>query len=303
LSGLFDGADSYLVAGQASADAYGAASHVWHGAEAYFPGEKITHMEVYTPGVDWTGAYPQLLITTVTVPPDPFEVKAYWHSLSKLGSPIQELIYGTSWEPAPSASLFLSADPWDRPSAIKSLLQVDLLTERLLEPDTLTVYAQADEGSYSEQGQAIQGSYTSLTPEVLTEGRYIRTRVEMDGVFVLRSLEERAAVNVELREARVYRVILAHDTTLKTGRSRELADPRRRMMDLRSMLGQVVMVDDGEVRRGRVLQVMTGEARQLGPAGKPGTWALVVPIMVSLLDHPFRWDGPHSYDTDRTWSG
>lgn len=295
------GGESYVLAGRRDQDAaYGAASHVWHGAEAVIP-SAIQHMKVYTMG--WASGQPQTLMTTGDDGSPPV-VKAYWQSLSKSGTPLQEMLWGGGFVPAAAASLFLPADPWDRPSAVKTMLQFEMVTERLSTNDTLKVYAAADSGSWADQGTADGGDYTSFAPLELTEGRFIRTRVDALGSPILRSLELRAAVGVELREARVYRVVLGYDNALKTPRGRETRDPEQRMLDLKTMLGRVVTLEDGYPMRVRVLQVMAPERRQLGTANRPGAWALVCPIMVSILDHPFRYDGPASnrYDSDRAWS-
>lgn len=291
--------------------AYGQASHVWHGAEAVVP-NGVQHMQPYT--LEWAIGQPRLLLTTTnhTVP---YQIKAYWQSLPKWGTPLQEMIWGGGFVPDDHASLFLPADPWDHPSAVKTLLQLEMVTERLaVGSDLLKAYALADEGSFAEQGTAEEGSYTSMAPIETTEGRFISVRVDAIGSPILRSLALRSAVGVELRESRVYRVILAYDNALKSARARETADPERRMMDLRGMLGRVVMLDDGEAygpMRVRLLQVMAGERRRLGGAqragsnGAEGAWAIVVPILVSILDRPFRWDGPPAtdrFDRDRTWA-
>lgn len=294
---------SYLTAGRRdpSGGTYGASTHVWHGAEAIVTG-RITHMQVYQsqPPSGW----PRLLICTWE-PGTPDVFRAYWQSLTKVGTPLQEMLWGEPFQPADSASLFLPADAWDRPSAVKTMLQFEMVTERLTPgSDTLRVYAAADAGAYVEQGLAESGSYTSLAPLELVEGRYIKTRIDALGSPILRSFELRAALGVELREARVYRVVLGYDNALKTARGRENRDPMQRFIDLQTMLGRVIILEDGVPMRVRVLQVMAPERRQLGTANRDGAWALVCEIAVSILDHPFRWDGAASsrYDTDRTWN-
>jgi hypothetical protein len=160
IAALTDNVDSYILAGMPSQTAYGQATHVWHGAEAVVP-DRISHMKVYAqgPGFSW----PRLLITTTDLG-DPPTVRAYWQSLTKVGSPVQEMLLGGEFEPAASSSLLLPADPWNRPSSVKTMLQFDLLTERLSDSDYFRLYANADAGSYVEQGVASEGAYTSLTP-------------------------------------------------------------------------------------------------------------------------------------------
>lgn len=297
LLGIGDAQTTYICAGRRDQNAFGAATHVWHGAEAVLNG-RITHMKVHPSGPG--GSWPRLLIATIEAG-TPNVHRLYWQSLSKLGTPVQELLLGGEFSPADASSLFLPADPWDRPSSVKTMLQFDLLTERLTEANILKLYAGADEGGYTEQGATVDGTYSSFAPLELTEGRYIRTRIDAIGSPILRSVELRAAVGVDLREARVYTVILGYDNALKTGASRETRDPERRMMDLRTMLGRVVILEDEYPMRVRVLQVMAPERRQLGAPNRAGAWALVVSFSVSILDHPFRWDGADRYDTDRTW--
>jgi hypothetical protein len=298
LVALYDGATSSIMAGKASEDAYGEATHVWHGAEAVIP-ERVTHMKVHNPDPDVLGQ-PELLIATASwdVPPI---IKLYKQSLPKTGTPILEMAIGTAFEPADASSLFLPADPWDRPSARKALLQVDMVTERLSLTDYLTVHAAADAGGYAEQGRADDGAFTSLVPLELTEGRFLKTRVDLAGHGILRSLELRAAVSFDLREARLYKLVLGADNGLKTPRGRENRDPVARMLDLQTMLGRVVVLEDEYPMRVRVLQIMAPERRALGAPNRAGAWALVVPVLVSILDHPFRWDGADYFDTDRTW--
>lgn len=288
--------------------AYGQASHVWHGAEAIVDGG-VQQLQAYTiPG----SGQPGLLITTQAGP----TVSAYWQSLPKWGSPLQEMIWGSGgFVPADAASLFLPADPWDRPAAVKTLLQLEMVTERLeIGSDYLKAYASADGGAWADQGTADEGSYTSLVPFEATEGRFISVRVDAVGSPILRSLELRSAVGVQLRESRLYRLVLAYDNALKAAGRRETADPERRMMELRGMLGRVVTIDDAEPGgpfRARVLQVMAGQRRRIGGAqragsnGAEGAWAIVVPVLVSLLDRPFQYDGPprtDRFDRDRTWA-
>jgi hypothetical protein len=230
-------------------------------------------------------------------------------SLTKKGTPIREMLTGGNFEPAEAATMFLPADPWDRPSALKSLLQIDLNTELLSESDYFSVYATADEDDYLEQGLAVEGAYTSIAPAgtsddaaipTLIEGRYIKTKIEAIGSPILRSVELRAALGIELREARVYRVVLARDAGLRTVRGRDTRDPEALYAELRSILGQVVMVDDGIRFRARVLQVMSPSRTQLGTARAPGGWAIVCPVMISILDQPFIW-GSSTWGAGGTW--
>jgi hypothetical protein len=260
--------------------------------------------------------WPELLLLSHRAP-GPTEIdRCYWQSLSKIGNPLQELIWGGQFDPADQSSLFLPTDAWNRPSAVKQLLQIDLMAERLnLGADVLKVWAAVDGAEYVEQGTADEYRYTSLRPSPALEGRYITTKVEMTGHPVLRSMELRAAMGIQLREARTYQLVLAWDDALQGARSRETADPERRMDDLRSLLGQVCYVDDGSPGgpyRVRVLQVQAGQRRRIGGArragagGTEGAWAIVVPVTVSFLDLDlgFRWDGPAEtdrFDVDRVW--
>jgi len=292
---------SYVTAGRRAPDeAYGQASHIWHGAEAVVPGF-IQHMRIWT--MTWASGWPQLLITTTDGGTPPV-VKAYWQSQSKWGTPIQEMIQGGLFAPADSASMFLPADPYDRPSAVKSLIHLEMLTERLaVNTDVLKVYAQADEETtWTEQGTADVGTYSAFAPLELTEGRFLKTRVDAIGHPILRALELRAALGIEMREARTYTVVLGYDIALKTARGREHRDPMARLLDLRTMLGQVVTLEAEYPMRVRVLQVLAPELRQLSAANRAGAWMMVVPVLVSILDHPFRWDGADHYDAGRTWS-
>lgn len=294
--------------GAAGGMAYGQASHIWHGAEAVVPG-RTTLLQSMT--LAWAGGNPQMLICTVSGT----TTRAFWQSLPRFGSPLQDLLYGGGFVPAALASLFLPADPWDRPSSVKTLLQMDMVTERL-DPssDTLKGYAQADEETaWADYGTAETGSYTGLAPLETTEGRFIKTRIDAIGSPILRSLELRSAIGVELREARSYTVILAWDNALKGARGRETADPERRLEDLRSLLGRICTLDDGSAdgtRRVRVLQVQAGEKRPMGgaaragAAGTVGAWAITAQVMVSVLDRPFVWDGRadvDKLDADRVW--
>lgn len=303
---LTDGTDGYVTVGKPSQQAYGEATHVWHGAEAHFTDAYATHMRPYT--TKPLSSWPRMLISTARTPLSD-EVKLYWMSLTKKGTPIREMLTGGEFEPADAATLFLPADPWDRPSATKTMLQFDLNTERLSTSDYLRLSATADEGAYVEQGIAVEGAYTSLTPvgigddptvSNLIEGRYIKTRIDAIGAPILRSIELRAALGIELREARVYRVVLARDAGLRTVRGRDTRDPETLFSELRSLLGRVVMVDDGVRFRARILQVMQPSRRQLGTARAPAGWALVCPVMVSILDQPFVWDISH-WDTSGRW--
>jgi hypothetical protein len=288
-------------------------THLWHGAEAVVTGA-VTHMRTYTNAV--RDGWPELLLLSHRAP-GPTEIdRCYWQSLSKIGNPLQELIWGGQFDPADQSSLFLPTDAWNRPSAVKQLLQIDLMAERLnLGADVLKVWAAVDGAEYVEQGTADEYRYTSLRPSPALEGRYITTKVEMTGHPVLRSMELRAAMGIQLREARTYQLVLAWDDALQGARSRETADPERRMDDLRSLLGQVCYVDDGSPGgpyRVRVLQVQAGQRRRIGGArragagGTEGAWAIVVPVTVSFLDLDlgFRWDGPAEtdrFDVDRVW--
>jgi hypothetical protein len=276
-------------------------------------------MRVYT--MAWASDWPRLLVTTGDGASPP-SVKAYWQSLSKTGTPLQEVLWGGGFVPADSASLFLPADPWQRPSAVKSMLHYELVTERL-DPgsDTLKLYAQADgtdrsglAAGWDFQGTVEDSPYASLAPLELTEGRYIAHRIDLVGHPILRSVALRAAVGIELREARSYRVVLGWDNALKGARSRETADPERRLLELRGMLGRVVQLDDGGPGgpcRVRVLQVSAGTRRRVGgPAraaanGTEGAWAQTATITVSFLERPFQWTGrPETdvYDRDRTFA-
>lgn len=299
----------YICAGRRDERAYGAATHTWHGAEAMMPGY-VGHMRSYT--MAWTGDQPKLLI--ITNHNAPTASRAFWQSLPRTGSAIQEIVQGGTFEPADAASLFLPADPWDRPSSAKQLLQFDMLTERLTASDTLSAYARADEETaWTAYGTADAGAYSSWAPVETTEGRYISARVDAVGHPILRSLELRSAVGVELREARRYTVILAWDNALRGARGRETADPERRLADLQSLLGRVCTMDDAAspgTRRVRVLQVLPGARRPLGGAaragskGSEGAWAVTAEVMVSILDRPFRYDGTPDvdrFDSDRVW--
>ena len=314
--GLVGGAQqSYLFAGRrdpggpGGSMAYGQASHVWHGAEATVPGE-VGHLRVYANS--FAGGWPELLICSNrndagTGP------GAWWQSLAKVGTPLQELIWGGHFQPADLSTLFLPADPWGQPSAVKQLLQIDLVADRLqLGSDYLKVLASTDGAAYVAQGTAEADVYTSLQPSPVLEGRYLSTRIDNFGSAVLRSIELRAALGLQLREARTYRLILAYDNALKSARSRETASPDLRMLDLQYLVGRVVQLDDGSAGapyRVRVLQVATGERRRLGGPGRAsangteGAWAVVVPVTVSFLDFPFRFDGPPTdrYDADRVY--
>jgi hypothetical protein len=299
-------------AGAGGGMAYGQASHVWHGAEAVMA-DHVDHMTPYT--LEWGSGQPRLLMTT-SFGTDPYTVKAFWQSLPKWGNPLQELIWGGGFDPGDTAALYLPADPWDRPSAIKTLLELEMVTERLsLGSDTLQGYAMSDPPSaWTDYGTAEEGAWSSLAPLETVEGRYLSVRVDAVGSPVLRSVALRAAVGVQLREARTYRLVLAWDNALKGARSRETADPERRLFALRGMLGRIIRLDDGEHGgpfRVRVLQVLAGERVRLGgPArasanGTEGAWAIVVPVTVSFLDKPFRWDGRPAtdrFDIDRTWA-
>lgn len=297
LTGGITQSESYVVAGLPSDQAYGAATHVWHGAEAIVPG-RMTHMKVHQ--TQTFGGWPSLLMATSDGGSPPV-VRLFSQSLPKFGTPVQELLLNTPFVPADAASLVLPADPWDRPSSVKTLLQFELLTERLTTANIVKLYAGADEGGYTEQGATVEGTYSAFAPLELTEGRYIKTRVDLLGSPILRSVELRAAVGIDLREARVYKLIIGYDNALKTPRGRETRDPEQRMMDLKTMVGRVVMLEDEVTMRVRVLQVMAPERRQVARGARAGAWALVVPLTVSILDHSFRYDGAGRYDTDSTW--
>lgn len=293
----------------------GGPTHVWHGAEAVVPGA-VTHMRVYTN--DSADGWPELLLLAhggdIALPVD--RGQTYWQSLSKVGNPLQELIWGGKFQPADLSTLYLPADPWDRPSAVKQLLQVDLLSERLnLGSDYLKVYAATDGAAFVEQGTADEYRYTALQPSPVLEGRYLSTKVEATGHPVLRSLELRAAMGIQLRAARTYRVILAWDNALRGAtRGRETADPEKRAYELQHLLGRICLLEDATTRepvRVRVLQIHAGERRRIGGApragsnGAEGAWAITAAITVSFLDPPgFRWDGTSvdRYDRDRIWT-
>jgi hypothetical protein len=300
LTGYYDTVASYICAGRPDERAAPGTTHVWHGAEAVFPGERITHMAVYTTSA--VSGWPRLLIATMIDGTSPLQIKLYWMSLTKFGTPLQELLLGTPFVPAASQSLFLPADPWDRPSSVKTMLQFDLLTERLTDSNYFRTYARADAGAFAEQGMASDGAYTSLSPVDLIEGRYISTRIDGVGAPVLRSAELRAAVGIELREARTYTLVLGWDDGLKTARGRENRDPETRMAELMATLGRVVTLDDGTPLRVRVLQVLPAGRRQIGTARRAGAWAIVADVMVSILDRPFAWGGPAIYGGPSTWS-
>lgn len=296
---VYNGYESFICAGIPSDQAYGLTTHIWHGAEAVLPGH-VTHMEADT--VSTAGGWPRMLLATLEGDEVTLIPRLWQQSLPKWGTPIQELLLGGGFAPAYLSSLFLPADPWERPSSVKTMLQFDLVTERLTDANIVTLYAGADEGGYVEQGTTEAGStYTSFAPLELTEGRYIKTRVDLVGSPILRSLELRAAVGIDLREARVYRVVLGSDTALQTPRGRETRDPEQRLLDLRTMVGRVVTLEDQYPMRVRVLQVLAPERRQLATGARAGAWMIVVPLLVSILDHPARFDGADRYGTDRTW--
>jgi hypothetical protein len=302
---------SYIVAGRrapSGQQAYGPSSHIWHGAEAIVPGA-ITHQRVY--GEPWPGASPHLFMGTDLLG----VIHGYWQSLPRIGSPLQELIWGGPFVPADTSQLFLPADPYNRPSAVKQLLELELVADRLqLGSDYLKVYAAADGAAWVEQGTAEADVYSSLLPSEALAGRYLSSRVDGYGQAVLRSLDLRVAMGIQLREARTYRLILAWDNALRGARGRETADPERRMLELRALLGRICTLDDGEPGgpyRVLVLQVQSGERRRLGGAaragagGTEGAWAIVVSVTVSFLDRPFSWDSSTTvdrFDADRTWA-
>jgi hypothetical protein len=288
---------TYVMAGRRDQAAYGQSTHIWHGAEAILPGT-VTHMKVHM--IELTAGSPRLLIAItdfLTGAP-----RLYWQSLTKWGSPIQEMLFGGPFEPAPLSSLFLPADPWDRPSAVKTLLELDIVAERLTTANILKLYGGADQDALTAQGTATEGTYNAFAPLETTEGRYLNVRVDAVGSPILRSLELRAAVGIDLREARVYRVVLGYDNGLATPRGRETRDPEQKLNDLRTMLGRVVTLEDEYPMRVRVLQVLAPERHQSSAPNRAGSWMMVVPIMVSILDHPFYYDRADRYDTDRTWS-
>lgn len=307
------GSQSFICAGRKTSGTVPSSgpTHTWFGAEAIVPG-LVQHMKVHSLGT--SGGAPQLLIGTLTSD-SPVQVAAYWQSLPTTGSPLQEMIWGGSFRPDDHASLFLPADPYDRPSSVKTMLQFDMLTERLnIGSDYLKLLARADESpTWVDQGTADAGSYTQLAPLETVEGRYVHARVDAIGSPVLRSVALRAAIGVELREARQYTLLLAWDDALRGAGARDQNDPERRLDDLKSMLGRVVTIDDaseGGAYRGRVLQAFGGERRRIGGASRAGShgdgaWAATAQVVVSILDHPFRWDGPAAISTlnrDRTWS-
>lgn len=302
---------SYICAGQPDRARATGSTHVWHGAEAILPG-RITHMRVHPTGT--IGGWPRLLIATtddaqVETPPRTPTIKVFWQSLPKVGTPVSEMLLGGGFEPADAASLFLPIDSWDRPSAVKSLLQFDLITERLTTANVVRIYAGADDGpAYVEQGAADGASstptgtaYTQLRPVELTEGRFLRTRIDLSGQPILRSFEERAAVGIDLRESRSYTVVLGWDNALKTPRAREVRDPEARLAQLREMLGRVVMLDDGKLARARVQQVLPLERVAVGGGARAGAWAMTAEVTLTILDDPFNYDGVGRWDTDRTW--
>jgi hypothetical protein len=303
LAAFFDntvGTTSYICAGRADTSAPGHASHVWHGAEALIPGW-VTHMKVHTnpPG----GGTPRLLIAAWDGNSANPSVQLYWQSLPRIDSAVGDMMRGWGgFVPADAASLFLPADPWDRPSTVKSLLQFDLVTERLSTSDVVSIWSSADGGTMVEQGQADGGSYTQLRPVELTEGRFIQTRIDLAGHPILRSFEQRASVGIDLREARTYTVVVGYDDALKSARSRQDRDPERRLADLRAMLGQVVTLDDGQLQRAKLLQVLPGTRAPVGGGRRAGAWAMTAQITLSILDHPFRYDTWAQWDADRSWS-
>lgn len=303
VAGFSDGTQSYLCAGRPSDAAYGHATHVWHGAEGVVP-DSISHVKTYPATAAAAGAPARLIATTDGALPGAATVRMYWQSLPGSGSPIREIIEGGPFQPADSASLFLPADAYDRPSAVATLLQIDMVTEKVTPTDTLRVLVAGDDGTYQDQGTAQDnGSYTSLMPWSTTSGRHIKARIDAVGHPILRALELRAALGYELREARIYRVVLAEDDGLRTAGRRENRDPEQRMLQLYGMLGRVIDLDDVQGRvRARVSQVFAGERRQLGSASREGAWAIVVPILVTILERPFRYDRADHYDTDRVWT-
>lgn len=304
LVGLFDNlggtATSYVCAGLPSQAAYGNATHVWHGAEASLPG-MVTHMKVHTPV--WIGGWPMLLICTTDLQTPP-TVHVYWQSLPKIGSPIQEMLLGGAFVPGPAASLFLPTDDWGQPAAIKTLLEIDMVTANLSSTATLQAWAKADEGDWADQGTADLGAFTSFRPVSPTSGRSVSARIDCSGPSILRSLELRSALGIELREARTYDVVLGADDGLRTPRGAQWRDPERRLMDLRGMLGRVVTVDDGTGprMRCRVLQVLPGARRPIGAPVRAGAWTMTAELTVTVLDRPFRYDADDVFDADRTWS-
>lgn len=313
--GLSTGSGGYLMAGKRGGPgaeaSNGQATHTWHGAEAILAGN-VTHLRPWT--IPAAGGLPRLLIAEQQSAAP--QTHLWWQSLPTMGSPLQDMLWGGGFVPADAASLFLPADPWDRPSSVKTLLQFDMITERIqYGSDVFRAYARADEDTaWTDYGTAEDGSNTSLAPLETVEGRYIQVRVDAVGHPILRSLELRSAVGVELREARRYSLLLAYDNALRNGRARESSDPERKLDDLRSLLGRICTLDDGSPSgpsRVRVLQVLPGQKRPMGgPSraaanGAEGAWMVTAEVLVSILDRPFRWDGPPAtdiYDRDRQWT-
>lgn len=252
LAAIYNGTDSYLMAGDPTPQG----RMVWHGAELKLAGERITHLRVHSTS---PASNPCVWIASVAGSTP----KLRYLSIPKAATPQQELLnnlnaagtYTGSHRWATSSSIYFGAVDLGDQNAQKIVERYDTSARRLDSNTYLRVFANAEGGSYIQQGTGADPKIATsprgqLIPTAPLNSAYnLGVRVDAVGTstapWLLNELKGRFEVIQPLRNSKTYQVELgpAPDTRLGATLDQDVQDDLNALLALQSS-GPVAMIDE-----------------------------------------------------------
>ena len=207
----YRGADE--VQGLPGTPAYG-----WHGAEATFTNERVSHL---VPGSPFGN--PRLTIATVrTTGGQAGQPKLYWESCPRDGNPEQDLLLGAPHRFATSAQLYVPHDDWGLGTGSrKTPRRIASVNRYLSSSSFVEAYLKADEDDYEKVGATITQSYQSARITSPQSGRRLGLRFDFTGTTtappVFDATEVAAGVSFEPYQAYQIRCLFGEGLPLHGG--------------------------------------------------------------------------------------
>ena len=196
----------------------GAPAYGWHGAEATFTGERISHISTAAPNGN-----PRLWLGTERASGDRAgQPKLYWESCPRDGNPEQDLLIGGPHRFRTSAQLFVPRDDWGLgTSARKTPRRVSSVMRYLSSESFVEAYLQADQTAYEKVGATITQPYQSSRITSPQSGRRLGLRFDLTGTRtappVFDAVDVASGISVEPYQAYQVRALFGEGMPLHGG--------------------------------------------------------------------------------------
>jgi hypothetical protein len=294
----YTGNDSFVCFGKnrQKAASQGPGPWVWHGAEVYLPGERITLLYYSEDQITTTT---RLWIASMTQPGN--NVKLRWMSVPRAASPYQDYLNGGSHRYQTSWSFYTSRYPFGFPNRKKILERIHVRTREMADGAVVALSRNLDGGAYERQSGSIGvDGYTSLlttgtTRSGYTVGLLVEGRNAADHPLLIDELGARSAVVVEESEQRTYEISLERIQLMRNG-GLDHADPDLVFTQLTGLqgTGPLTLIDERD--HTVTMDINPGSVRwtrQRPTGGKD--WEQTLSFDVTVLSQAVRYDSGIRY--------